>query len=324
MPLQALRFHPRNIRANLGDLTALAESIRAEGVLVPLMAEKRPTGGLRLLHGHRRWAAADMAGLRRVPVTIVAAHTDDEAILVMLAENTGRAEVAPPDLQAAIRSLVDEFGWSPGAVAKRLGVARAMVEDWGAGRTSRPRTLAGRVSPEVAPKAGRAPRAWRPTIRPRVVHELLARWDTGEVDAATLVAELRGWLGDWTPTGQTKPAAATPVPDDVVAQVDWLDREGAPAGELATKIGCDEKLIWRARGGKPPGPEASSDKSDWAAVEGLVAGRLRAEQVRRVDRRAAVAELSSRGVSAAAIADRIGMSKAAVEQVRYRARRAGS
>ena len=56
-------------RASLGDLRELAESIAHEGVLVPLMAERRGSM-LQLLHGHRRWAAARMAGLATVPVVV--------------------------------------------------------------------------------------------------------------------------------------------------------------------------------------------------------------------------------------------------------------
>lgn len=129
VPLQALRFHPRNIRGNLGDLAELAASIRHEGVLVPLMAERRPGGGLRLLHGHRRWAAADQAGLTRVPVQIVAAHTDDEAILLMLAEDKKQA-VDLSDRAKAIRVLHDEFHYSWPAIAERLGITTDELAAW--------------------------------------------------------------------------------------------------------------------------------------------------------------------------------------------------
>lgn len=88
VPVERLRAHPRNVRTDLGDLRELADSIRHEGVLVPLMAEQRGAV-LRLLHGHRRWAAAKLAGLARVPVIIVPEHTDDQALALMLAENTG-------------------------------------------------------------------------------------------------------------------------------------------------------------------------------------------------------------------------------------------
>lgn len=170
VPLQHLRFHPRNIRTNLGDITALAESIRHEGVLVPLMAEKRPGGGLQLLHGHRRWAAADLAGLRR----------------------------AGP-----------EFNYSVESLAQRLGVSEQTVRDWRAGRAgpagvhvaapapTRPPT-AGAPRRRVRKDAGR-PKPSAPRFRPAVVHGLLQRLDRGEIAADDVVAHLREVLGTWAP-----------------------------------------------------------------------------------------------------------------------------
>lgn len=207
VPLQRLRFHPRNVRTGLGDLTALTESIRQEGVLVPLMAEKLPSGGLQLLHGHRRWAAADLAGLRRVPVVIVPAHTTDEAILLMLAENTGRAAVDPGDLRTAVKALVDEFGYTPGSVAQRLGVDVDVVTGWRSGRGVMAAT---RPAPTTsAPRPTRPPRPPQPKLRPKAVHDLLARRDTGELDDADVVAAVREWMGDWQPAA---PAERVPPP----------------------------------------------------------------------------------------------------------------
>lgn len=210
VPLQALRFHPRNIRTNLGDITALAESIRQEGVLVPLMAERRPSGGLQLLHGHRRWAAADLAGLRRVPCMIVPEHSDDEAILLMLAENTGRAAVDPGDLQTAIETLTSaEFRYSISSLAVRLGVPEATIRAWKGGRADvHPTAALAAASAPASSAAARArkrrsdagrPKPSAPRIRAKDVHALLDRLDSGEIDSAALVGQLRTWLGDWRP-----------------------------------------------------------------------------------------------------------------------------
>lgn len=103
VPLEALRFHPRNIRKSLGDLRELAESIRREGVLVPLMAQRTPGGGLQLLHGHRRWAACDMIGRKTAPVVIIErVLSDDQAILLMLAEDKKEAVDAVSDAMEAV------------------------------------------------------------------------------------------------------------------------------------------------------------------------------------------------------------------------------
>lgn len=138
VPLQMLRFHPRNIRGNLGDLTELAASIRAHGVLVPLMAERRESGGLRLLHGHRRWAAADMAGRKRVPVHIVPEHTDDQAMFIMLAEDKKLA-VDGADRAKALNTLHTEFGHPWEAIARQLGISMDELTLWRLGQSSTPR-----------------------------------------------------------------------------------------------------------------------------------------------------------------------------------------
>ena len=123
-----LRAHPRNVRADLGDLRELAESIRYEGVLVPLMAE-RHGDHLRILHGHRRWAAAQLAGLRRVPVLIVPQHADDEAMFLMLAEDKKRP-LTPEDKRSAVLTLRDEFHKTWPEIAERLGYSVPTVRAW--------------------------------------------------------------------------------------------------------------------------------------------------------------------------------------------------
>ena len=92
VPLERLRAHPDNVRRDLGDLRELADSIRRQGILQPLRVEHRPGGQvLRIRAGHRRAAAAESAGLRRVPCVIEAEADTDEAIAEMFAENLHRA-----------------------------------------------------------------------------------------------------------------------------------------------------------------------------------------------------------------------------------------
>lgn len=194
VPVHRIRAHPRNIRTDLGDLRELSESIRHEGVLVPLMAEDRGRF-LQLLHGHRRWAAAQIAGVRRVPVVVVDPHDTDEAILVMLAEDKSQA-VSPEDRGRAIRELRDEFGMTWEAVAARLGVSVRTVQNW-AGRPTGPDRTAGAGSTARRAKGRRQ----RPHIRPTQLHDLISRIDAGELDADAAVDTMRGWLGGWRPAG---------------------------------------------------------------------------------------------------------------------------
>jgi ParB/RepB/Spo0J family partition protein len=198
IPTSRLRMHPRNIRRTFTDLDELAASIRHEGVIEPLIAHQRFMRGpgvqdLELIAGHRRLAAAEIAGLRRVPVVVVPRLTDDEAMLAMLAENTARVAVPPADLGQAVTTLHDEFSYSYAAIAERLGITLDELGAWRKGR------LHAAVRPGPRASSGRRRRAPVPFVRPKALHELLVRWDADEVDAPALVAELRGWLGDWKP-----------------------------------------------------------------------------------------------------------------------------
>lgn len=198
VPLQALRFHTRNVRTNLGDLDELAASIRAEGVLVPLMAQRTAGGGLQLLHGHRRWAAADLAGLRSVPVVIVEhALRDDEAILLMLAEDKKQA-VDLADRRRAIRTLRSEFDYDTATLTERLGLPADGLDTWLAG-TSPARA--------AVPRAARPYRKPAPRVKPTQLHAVLTAWHGRAPEG--LLNELRDLLGGWTPA----PADVAPLPD---------------------------------------------------------------------------------------------------------------
>lgn len=182
VPLDRLLAHPQNIRTDLGDLRELAESIRFEGVLVPLMAE-RHGDRLRLLHGHRRWAAARIADVARVPVVIVPPHAPDQAISLMLAENTRRSDLSVADKRGAITALHDTYGHTYAEIAERLGVSVATIHNWrGAVRTV---------------KAVRPVSARRPQVKPAALHDLIGRWES--TAQPELIEELRGLLGGWAP-----------------------------------------------------------------------------------------------------------------------------
>lgn len=119
---------PRNIRKKLGDLTELADSIRQHGILQPLVVEPHPTRprGYRLLAGHRRLAAAQVAGLGQVPVIVRAAAGVDTAIEVMLIENCHRQDLTPMEKAIAFGQLRD-LGHRQQQIADRTGFAVSTV-----------------------------------------------------------------------------------------------------------------------------------------------------------------------------------------------------
>ncbi len=236
IPVDRIRVHHRNVRHSLTGLEELAASIHHDGVLVPLMAHQkyhRGPGGpdLELLHGHRRLAAAEIAGLRRVPVVVVPYHADDEALVVMLAENTRRAELTGPDRARAVRDLIEEVGYTSTALATRLRISLAELRAWRHGTTAR---AAG--SPTQGAQGPRPPRRRHPSIRPSAVHTLLARCDTGALTPAGLITELRTLLAGWSPATPPPPATGPGTSADgaVVEQllgVELVTPDPASTGE---------------------------------------------------------------------------------------------
>jgi ParB family chromosome partitioning protein len=114
-------------------LQELADSIRQHGLLQPLVVSRiRDDGGsplaprYRLIAGERRWQAARMAGLARVPVVIKEA-TPQDLLELALVENVQRADLNPLEEATAYRQLVDEFGLTQQQVASRVGKSRVAI-----------------------------------------------------------------------------------------------------------------------------------------------------------------------------------------------------
>lgn len=249
MPLARLRAHPDNVRRDLGDLRELVASIRLQGVLQPLRVE-RPEGGefLRIRAGHRRAAAAQLAGLRTVPAVIVPECDTDEAITEMFAENLHRQGLSAAEKRDNARRLVHEFGYTPEGIAAALGAHPSTVRGW-LRADGRPAPGSGRVRPDQRRQSAGGRAAIRPTIRPTAVHALVDRWralaaaglDTEQ--ARALLDELAALLQGWTPSED-----ASSVNEHVLAQVAELDpAQNRPVRELADRLGCHPKLVERAR-----------------------------------------------------------------------------
>lgn len=113
---------PDNPRTDLGDLEELAATIRAHGILEPLVAVPRMgLPGFLLAAGHRRLAAAKLAGLTSVPV-LVRHDLDDEARrFVMLIENLHREDITPIAEARLYQRLSNEHGLSQRAIAEKVG-----------------------------------------------------------------------------------------------------------------------------------------------------------------------------------------------------------
>jgi ParB family chromosome partitioning protein len=109
-------------------LEELAQSIRTTGVIQPLLV--RPLGGLfELVAGERRWRAAQLAGLTRVP-TIVREIPDDKLLELALIENIQRAELNPVEEAKAYKRLIESLGLTQDEVAQRVGRDRTFVTNY--------------------------------------------------------------------------------------------------------------------------------------------------------------------------------------------------
>src|SRR5512144_594472 len=120
--------NPRQPRQSFkeDELEDLAVSIRAHGVIQPLIVSP-PVGGLyTLIAGERRWQAARRAGLRTVPVVIRVA-SDQQLLELALIENVQRADLNPIEEAQAFQHLAKEFGLSHDAIASRVAKSRVAV-----------------------------------------------------------------------------------------------------------------------------------------------------------------------------------------------------
>ena len=131
--LQRGRYQPRiDMRAE--TLTELADSIKAQGVVQPIVVRpvEAPVNGesqrYEIIAGERRWRAAQMAGLTEIPAVI--RHIPDEAaIAVALIENIQRENLNPLEEARALSRLVSEFGLTHQQVADAVGRSRAGVSN---------------------------------------------------------------------------------------------------------------------------------------------------------------------------------------------------
>jgi ParB family transcriptional regulator, chromosome partitioning protein len=131
IPLDLIQPNPRQPRGSFDDqgLTELAESLKANGLLQPVLVRPLPGGGYELIAGERRWRAARLAGLERVPA-IVRAIDDSQRLELALIENLAREDLNPVEAARACAVLVDELQLTKEEVGRRLGRGRVAISNW--------------------------------------------------------------------------------------------------------------------------------------------------------------------------------------------------
>ncbi|MGI9096238.1 MAG: ParB/RepB/Spo0J family partition protein [Candidatus Limnocylindrus sp.] len=127
IPLNQIKPNPYQPRLSFNEteLTALAESIRAHGVLQPIVVEEG-ANGYTLIAGERRLRASKLAGRATIPA-VVRSVGDRGRLELALIENVQRSDLSPIDTALAYRRLADEFGLTQDAIAVIAGKARATV-----------------------------------------------------------------------------------------------------------------------------------------------------------------------------------------------------
>jgi ParB family chromosome partitioning protein len=120
-------FQPRH-RFDDEALAALADSIRENGVLQPILVRPRPgqPTSYEIVAGERRWRAAQLAKLHEIPV-IIREIGDREALELALVENVQREDLSPLEEADGYRRLLQEFGNSQDDLARRVGKSRSHI-----------------------------------------------------------------------------------------------------------------------------------------------------------------------------------------------------
>jgi len=130
LPIESLRrgqYQPRT-RMDKDALEELAQSIKARGIVQPIVARELEGGGYEIIAGERRWRAAQIAGLESVPV-VLRSIPDEAALAISLIENIQRENLNPIEEATGLRRLLDEFGLTHDKVAQGVGRSRSAVSN---------------------------------------------------------------------------------------------------------------------------------------------------------------------------------------------------
>tara|TARA_Y100001936_G_scaffold251064_1_gene305701 strand:- start:249 stop:1091 length:843 start_codon:yes stop_codon:yes gene_type:complete len=121
------KYQPRT-SMDQASLTELAESIKAHGIIQPILVRRVAEESYEIIAGERRWRAAQLAGLREVPV-LVREVKDEDALGMALIENIQRENLNPLEEALGIQRLIKEFGMTHQAVANALGSSRSSISN---------------------------------------------------------------------------------------------------------------------------------------------------------------------------------------------------
>ncbi len=130
LPVELISPNPRQPRTDFDAdaLKALADSLGEQGVLQPVLVRPRAGGTYELVAGERRWRAARLVGLERIPA-IIREREDAAALEAALIENMAREDLNPIEEARACAALVEELGLTRKEIGRRVGRSRVAVSN---------------------------------------------------------------------------------------------------------------------------------------------------------------------------------------------------
>jgi ParB family chromosome partitioning protein len=130
LPVELIHPNPRQPRHKFDSQASagLAESVRSQGIVQPVLVRPRVAGGYELIAGERRWRAARDAKLQTIPAVVREAD-DRDSLLLGLVENIAREDLSPVEEARAFAIVLDEFGLSLGELAEQVGKSKPAVSN---------------------------------------------------------------------------------------------------------------------------------------------------------------------------------------------------
>jgi ParB family chromosome partitioning protein len=121
------KYQPRS-HMDQSALAALAASIKSQGIMQPILVRKLEKNGFEIIAGERRWRAAQIAGLKQVPV-LIREVADEAALAMALIENIQREDLNPIEEAFGIQRLINEFAMTHEGAAEAVGRSRSAVSN---------------------------------------------------------------------------------------------------------------------------------------------------------------------------------------------------
>jgi ParB family chromosome partitioning protein len=232
--LDRIRPNPEQPRRSFEDesLEDLARSLKRDGVLQPVVVREAGAGAFELIAGERRWRAAQMAGLLRIPAVV--RDVEDERLLELaLIENLQREELNPIEAATAFRTLLEELGLTQEQVAQRVGKQRTTISNF-LRLLNLPRPVQERVEEgQVSMGHAKALASLAPDLQTRLA-DRIARENLSVRQTERLVQRLQS---DLSPEAEEPP----PKPRDPNVE--------AAEQALQKALGTRVSIVERARGG---------------------------------------------------------------------------